>query len=167
MIKTLLTIPLATLVLLAPFARPGNAMGGVPLDRVIDGIDRSGVLLLGDTHGGRDYVHIYEGAVLKSVVKKKYKMHLAPPGENPIISVFFYDLYRDPRESRPVDSIEYCPWAGGQFAGMIKRHMELKKKYSNRPAIEVEYSRISNSSAKVPRTNDVDLMQAEIDTDDS
>ena len=134
MIKTLLTIPLATLVLLAPFARLGNAMDGVPRDRVIDGIDQSGVLLLGDTHGRRDYVHIYEGAVLKSVVKNKYRMHLAPPGANPITSAFFYDFYREPRESRPIDSIKYGPWAGGQFAGMIKRHMALKKKYSNRPA---------------------------------
>ena len=120
--------------LFTTFARLGNAMDGVPRDRVIDGIDQSGVLLLGDTHGRRDYVHIYEGTALKSVVKNKYKMHLAPPGANPITSAFFYDLYRDPRESRPIDSIKIGPWAGGQFAGMIKRHMALKKKYPNRPA---------------------------------
>jgi len=120
--------------LFTTFARLGNAMDGVPRDRVIDGIDQSGVLLLGDTHGRRDYVHIYEGTTLKSVVKNKYKMHLAPAGANPITSAQFYDLYRDPRESRPIDSIKIGPWAGGQFAGMIKRHMALKKKYPNRPA---------------------------------
>ncbi len=120
--------------LFTTFARLANAMDGVPRDRVIDGVDQSGVLLLGETHGRRDYVHIYEGPVLKSVVKNKYKMHLPPPGSNPI-AAFIFDLYRDSREERPIDSIKYGPWAGGQFAGMIKRHIALKKKYPDRPAV--------------------------------
>ena len=115
------------------FARLANATDGIPRDRVIDGLDQSGVLLLGDKHGRRDYLHIYEGTELKSIVKNKYKMHLAPPGANPITSAEFFDLYRDPRESRPMDSIKVGPWAGGQFEGMIQRHMSLKKKYPNRP----------------------------------
>jgi len=61
---------------------------------VIDGLDQSGVLLLGETHGRRDYLHIYEGTELKSIVKNIYKMHLAPEGANPITSAQFYDLYR-------------------------------------------------------------------------
>jgi hypothetical protein len=96
-------------------------------------VDQSGVLLQGEGHGRRDYVHIYEGPTLKSVVKNKYKMHLAPPGSNPIASPIF-DLYRDPREERPIDSIKYGPWAGGQFAGMVKRHLAFKQKYPDRPA---------------------------------
>ena len=43
------------------FARLANATDGIPGDRVIDGADQSGVLLLGEIHGRRDYVHIYEG----------------------------------------------------------------------------------------------------------
>jgi arylsulfatase len=119
--------------LFTTFARLGNAMDGIPRDRVIDGIDQTGVLLLGETHGRRDYVYIYEGPALRSVVKNKYKMHLPAPGENPIGAGIF-DLYRDPREERPIDSIKYGPWAGGQFAGMAKRHMALKQKYPDRPA---------------------------------
>jgi arylsulfatase A-like enzyme len=115
------------------FARLANATDGIPRDRVIDGLDQSGVLLLGETHGRRDYLHAYEGTELKSIIKNKYKMHLAPEGSNPIISAQFFDLYRDPRESRPIDSIKIGPWAGGQFAGMIQRHMALMKKYPNRP----------------------------------
>ena len=42
----------------------------VPRDRVIDGVEQSGVLLLAVTHGRRDSVHIIEGPTLKSVVKK-------------------------------------------------------------------------------------------------
>ena len=127
------------------FARLANATDGIPRDRVIDGLDQSGVLLLGDKHGRRDYLHIYEGTDLKSIVKNKYKMHLAPPGANPITSAQVYDLYRDPRESRPIDSIKVSPWAGGQFAGMIQRHMALKKKYPNRPPTHgMPYSGIEN-----------------------
>lgn len=118
--------------LFTTLARLTNSMDGVPRDRVIDGVDQSGVLLLGEGHGRRDYVHIYEGPVLKSIVKNKYKMHLPPPGSNPIAAHIF-DLYRDPREERPFDSIKYGPWAGGQFAGMIKRHLAFKKKYPDRP----------------------------------
>jgi arylsulfatase len=42
-------------------------------------------------------------------------------------------LYRDPREELPLDSIKYGPWAGGQFAAMVKRHMVYKMKYPDRP----------------------------------
>ncbi len=59
-------------------------------------------------------------------------MHLPPPGTNPI-AAHIYDLYRDPREERPNDSIKYGPWAGGQFAGMVKRHMAYKMKYPDKP----------------------------------
>jgi arylsulfatase len=130
--------------LFTTFARLANAMDGVPRDRVVDGVDQSGVLLLGETHGRRDYVHIYEGPALKSVVKNKYKMHLPAPGDNPIAASIF-DLYRDPREKRPIDAIKYGPWAGGQFAGMVKRHMAYKQKYPDRPPVyDIPYKGIEN-----------------------
>jgi arylsulfatase A-like enzyme len=119
--------------LFTTFARLAGAKDRVPRDRLIDGVDQSGVLLLGETHGRRDYVHIYEGPVLKSVVKNKYKFHLPAPGANPISAPIF-DLYRDPREERPNEAIKYGPWGGGQFAAMVKRHMMNKQKYPDRPA---------------------------------
>jgi arylsulfatase len=118
--------------LFTTFAMFADAMDEVPTDRVIDGVDQSSMMLLGDTHGRRDYVHIYEGHLLKAVVKNKYKMHMPPPGSNPIAAHIF-DLTRDPREERPADSIKYGPWAGGQFANMIMRHMAYKKMYPDRP----------------------------------
>jgi len=130
--------------LFTTFARLGNAMDGIPRDRIIDGVDQTGVLLLGETHGRRDYVYIYEGPALRSVVKNKYKMHLPAPGENPIGAGIF-DLYRDSREERPIDSIKYGPWAGGQFVGMAKRHMALKQKYPDRkPTYGIPYEGIGN-----------------------
>ncbi|MEM1154681.1 MAG: sulfatase-like hydrolase/transferase [Pseudomonadota bacterium] len=126
------------------FARLADAYGEIPRDRVIDGVDQSGVLLLGETNGRRDYVHVYDGPALKAVVKNKYKMHLPPPGTNPIAASVF-DLYRDPREERPLDSIKYGPWAGGQFAGMVKRHMAYKMKYPDRPpTLGIPYEGIEN-----------------------
>jgi len=130
--------------LFTTFARFANATDLIPRDRVIDGVDQTGMILLGETRGRRDYVHIYEGPQLKSVVKNKYKMHLPPPGANPIAATIF-DLYRDPREERPIESIKYGPWAGGQFAGMVKRHMAMKMKFPDRKAVyDVPYGGIEN-----------------------
>ena len=71
-------------------------------------------------------------------------MHLPPPGANPIAASIF-DLYRDPREERPIDSIKYGPWAGGQFANMAKRHMAFKMKYPDRaPTRGIPYGGIEN-----------------------
>jgi arylsulfatase len=128
--------------LFTTLARICNTIDRVPTDRIIDGVDQSGILLLGETHGRRDYVHIYEGPYLKSVVKNKYKFHLPSPGENPIKAPIF-DLYRDPREERPDDGIKYGPWAGGQFVSMIQRHMMFKQKYPDRkPTYGVPYEGI-------------------------
>lgn len=130
--------------LFTTFARLAGAKDKVPRDRIIDGLDQTSLLLLGDTHGRRDYVHIYDGPNLKAVVKNKYKMHMPPPGTNPIAANIF-DLTRDPREERPLDSIKYGPWAGGQFANMIKRHMAMKMKYPDRPPVmEMPYGGIEN-----------------------
>ena len=113
-------------------SRIGGGIEHVPTDRVIDGIDQTGVLLMGETHGRRDYVYIYEGPNLKAVVKNKYKFQFPPAGANPILFAKFFDLYRDPREERPIDSIKYGPWAGGQFGAMVERHMKYQQKYPNR-----------------------------------
>ncbi len=121
--------------LYSTLARVAEATDGIPTDRIIDGLDQSSLLLLGDTHGRRDYLHIYDGPNLKAVVKNKYKMHMPPPGTNPIAAHLF-DLTRDPREERPLDSIKYGPWAGGQFANMVKRHMAMKQKYPDRPMVK-------------------------------
>jgi arylsulfatase A-like enzyme len=144
--------------LFTTFARLANAMDGVPRDRVIDGIDQTGVLLIGETHGRRDYVHLYEGTTLKSVVKNKYKMHLPPPGSNPIAAAIF-DLYRDSREERPIDSIKYGPWAGGQFVSMVKRHLAFKQKYPDRPPVhDIPYKGIENLRPETKKVVEIFIM---------
>jgi len=130
--------------LFTTFARIAGATDEIPTDRIIDGVDQTSMMLLGDTHGRRDYVHIYDGPSLKAVVKNKYKMHMPPPGTNPIAAEL-YDLTRDPREERPFDSIKYGPWAGGQFANMVKRHMAMKMQFpDSKGAMGMPYGGIEN-----------------------
>ena len=112
--------------LFTTFARIGGAKQYIPTDRVIDGIDQTALWLLGETHGRRDYVFIYENQVLRSVVKQKFKMHLPAPGV-PGAAAPMFDLYRDPREENPL--IGVALWAGASFQDMIKRHMMTIKKY--------------------------------------
>ena len=131
--------------LFTTFARVADATKFIPRDRVIDGVDQTGMLFLGETHGRRDYIFNYEEYSLKSVIKNKYKMHIPPPGSNPILSAQMYDLYKDPRESRPENTIVISPWAGGQFNIMVKRHLAHKKQYPDRPGTHaVPYEGIEN-----------------------
>ena len=88
-------------------------------------------MFLGETHGRRDYVFISEGPILRSIVKQQYKFHLPPPGANPIGAAIF-DLYKNPREDRPQDSILYAVGMGVPFVNMLKRHMGMKQRYPDR-----------------------------------
>ena len=57
--------------LFTTFARLAGAEEHIPTDRVIDGVDQTPVLFLGETHGRRDYVFVYEGPRLRSIVKQE------------------------------------------------------------------------------------------------
>jgi len=116
--------------LFTTFARIGGATQYIPTDRVIDGIDQAALWILGETHGRRDYVFIYENKVLRSVVKQKFKIHLPPPGV-PGAGAPMFDLYRDPREEKPL--IGVALWAGASFQDMVKRHMMMIMKYPHFP----------------------------------
>jgi arylsulfatase len=108
------------------FARLAQATKYIPRDRIIDGVDQSSVFIEGEGNGRRDYVYIYEGVVLRSVVKQKFKMHMPAPGM-PGAGAPVFDLTRDPREMIPL--IEAGLWSGASFQDMVKRHMMGIKKY--------------------------------------
>ncbi len=108
------------------FARIGNATKYIPTDRVIDGLDQTALFLNGEGNGRRDYVFIYSGDVLRSVVKQKYKLELPAPGQ-PAVAAKVYDLYRDPREESPMTEIAL--WAAASYQDIIQRHMMQIKKY--------------------------------------
>ena len=127
------------------FARLAGATDDIPTDRVIDGIDQTALLLKGEGHGRRDYVYIYEGPVLRSVVKQKFKLHLPAPGV-PGAGAPMFDLNKDPREESPL--IGVALWAGASFQDMVKRHMMTIQKvsaYVDRPGQTVWRNRESSA----------------------
>ena len=125
-------------------ARLAGAEEHISTDRLIDGVDQTPVLFMGETHGRRDYVFIYEGPTLRSIVKQQYKFHLPLPGSNPIAAPIF-DLYKNPREDRPQDAIQYGVGFGGNFVGMLKRHFAMKQQYPDRePGRGLPYGGIEN-----------------------
>ncbi|MEH6549297.1 MAG: sulfatase-like hydrolase/transferase [Pseudomonadales bacterium] len=129
------------------FARIGGATDYIPRDRIVDGVDQTPSLLLGEQHGRRDYLFVYEGPVLKSVIKEHYKLHLAPPGKNPLLSEFF-NLLQDPREEKghiKSESFKSAIWSFPTFGNMMKGHMLAQKQYPNRPQVHAEpYTGIVN-----------------------
>ncbi len=123
-------------------ARIAGATDYIPRDRVIDGIDQTALLLEGEGNGRRDYVYVYEGPVLRSVVKQEFKMHLPAPGE-PGAAAPTYNIYRDPRELHPL--VGYSLWAGASFQDMVKRHQKMIAKYPNSEiGKDVPYGGIDN-----------------------
>ncbi len=113
--------------LFTTIARIAGATEHIPRDRVIDGVDQTAMMLLGETHGRRDHLFVYSGPVLKAIIKEQYKLELPPPGVN-FIGANFYDLYRDPREEKPV-STQVGAWASASFIDMIKRHQMMKMRF--------------------------------------
>jgi len=78
-------------------------------------------------------VYVYEGPLLRSVVKQDFKMHLPAPGV-PGAGAAVYNLLRDPREESPVmPLVSQSLWSGASFQDMVKRHMMLTMKYPHAP----------------------------------
>jgi arylsulfatase len=132
--------------LFTTFARIGGATKYIPTDRVIDGIDQTELLLKGDGHSHRDYVHIYQGHTLAATVKGRYKKHWINQGHGAAsgISQSFYDLYQDPKELNPqlVPLIHFL----GQFNAMRERHELMKKAYPDMSnAHGIPYTGLSNA----------------------
>ena len=113
------------------FARLAGATDGIPRDRIVDGVDQLPLLLKGDTHGRRDYVHLYEMDQLTATVKQQMKIHWPPPSVNPALAKVF-NLYWDPREEHPLKSAGV--WTGTPFVRMRVQHLRMKDKWPDRPA---------------------------------
>ena len=112
------------------FARAAQAMEYIPTDRIVDGVDQMALLLLGDTKGRRDYIHVYDGPKLAATVKEQYKVVWPAPGAA-AWTMKVYDLYRDPRELHPIKT--QTMWAVESFIEMKERHLAFKEKYPDRP----------------------------------
>ena len=127
------------------FARIAQGTKHIPSDRVVDGVDQTALLLDGEGNGRRDYVFVYEGPVLRSVVKQDLKMHLPAPGM-PGAGAAVYNLLRDPREEAPLQPlIAQSVWSAANFQDMVKRHMMMIFKYPHAPLVkDIPYGGIEN-----------------------
>lgn len=83
--------------LFTTFARIGGGSDFIPRDRVIDGVDQTALFMEGEGNSRRDYVYVYEGPILRSVVKQEFKMHMPAPGL-PGAAAPVFNVLRDPRE---------------------------------------------------------------------
>ncbi len=102
----------------------------IPRDRVIDGIDQSGLLLLGEGRGRRDYIFHYNRENLEAIRKDQIKLNLKPT--NPGFHFFeVYNLLHDPAERFP-NEIENGFWAGPGISKMIQEHMLQIQRYPHR-----------------------------------
>jgi arylsulfatase len=116
--------------LFTTFASLGGALGGIPTDRVIDGLDQTALLLNGETKGRRDYTFTYAGPRLGAVIKGDFKRHMISPdpvGEASGIPAAFYFLPSDPREVQPM--LAPLIHLKRPFNRMVLRHELWKKKY--------------------------------------
>ncbi len=139
--------------LFTTFVRIAGATDRIPRDRVIDGIDQTALLLEGEGNSRRDYVYVYEGPVLRSVVKQEFKMHLPAPGQ-PGAAAPVFNVYRDPREEHPL--VGYSLWSGASFQDMVKRHQKTIAKHPHLPLGQgVPYEGIENLRPESELTRDV------------
>ena len=111
-------------------ARLAGAEKYIPRDRVIDGIDQTGLLLLGEGKGRRDYVFHYNRDQLTAVRKDQIKFNLKPT--NPDFHFFeVYNLYHDPAERFP-NELQNGLWAGPGITKIVQEHMLQIRKYPHR-----------------------------------
>jgi arylsulfatase len=125
------------------FARLGGAMKHIPGDRVVDGVDQTALLLMGDTHSRRDYVFVYKGTDLAATIKGNFKRDwfIGKPG---MVDTSFFDLLNDTREHHPV-MVPLLHMNAGFYA-MKARHELMKKKYPDKPqAHGVPFTGLSNA----------------------
>jgi len=123
-------------------ARITGSSDHIPRDRIVDGIDQTSLLINGDNHGRRDYLHIYNGPSYAATIKQQFKVHWPAPG-TASFKLPIYDLYRDPREEHALN-VEGL-WTVGYFTSMRERHMAFKKKFPDREETSARsYEGISN-----------------------
>jgi arylsulfatase A-like enzyme len=137
--------------LFTTFARLGGATQYIPTDRVIDGVDETGLLLNGDTHSRRDHVFIYAGPSLGATVKGNYKRHWIssdPVGEASGIPAAFYFLPSDPRETTPM--LVNLIHLKSPFNRMKLRHEIWKQTYpDSKEARGVPWTGIANATPEI------------------
>ncbi len=77
-------------------ARVGGALEQIPDDRIIDGVDQTALLLIGEGNSRRNYLFHYAGDRLGAVRLNDFKFHL--PAGGGAVGIKAYNIMRDPGE---------------------------------------------------------------------
>ena len=120
------------------FASIAGVYEKIPNDRVVDGVDQTALLLLGQDHGRRDYVFLYNKGKLESVRKDWFKMRF---GSGKIFPDQ-YNLMHDPAERYPRET-NYTGYTYG-LTRMIEQHNKLIKKFPH--TVQTPYQRNPDQS---------------------
>ncbi len=111
-------------------ARLAGATDRLPTDRVVDGVDQTALLLLGEGHSRRNYMFHYSGPKLAAIRWEKIKALVEGPGHGGLPGISMCNVIRDPGE-------KYCSmfpylWTITPFQNVVKSHMELIAKFPHR-----------------------------------
>ena len=115
------------------FASIAGVKDQIPNDRVVDGVDQTSLMLLGEDHGRRDYVFLYNKGKLEAVRKDWVKMQFG----GGMIFPLQFNLMHDPAERFPKE-ISYLTDTYG-LNRMIEQHNELIEKFPH--TVQTPYQR--------------------------
>ncbi|NGX42788.1 MAG: Arylsulfatase [Chlamydiae bacterium] len=110
-------------------ARLGGVLDKVPNDRVIDGIDQTAFLLLGEGHSHRNYIFHYNGNHLGALRLNDIKLHIKGTGGS-IPEIETYNIMRDPGEK--FGKLYPYLWMVQPAQDVVKGHFQMIKKFPNR-----------------------------------
>ena len=111
-------------------ARLGGAMDNIPSDRVVDGVDQTALLLLGEGHSRRDYMFHFDGAHLGAYRWNDIKALVAGPGHGGLPGLSVTNVKRDPTEKHGV--LYPYLWTTVPFQNLLKGHLRMIEKFPHR-----------------------------------
>jgi len=110
--------------------RLGGAISELPKDRIIDGLDQTSLLLLGEGHGRRNYMYHYRGPKLSAVRMGDLKFHMQTGPGKGLAKGELYNIMRDPGEK--YDNVTRYLYAIPQIQKLVMGHMGMMRKFPNR-----------------------------------
>lgn len=111
-------------------ARLGGALDRIPSDRVVDGVDQTALLLLGEGHSRRDYAFYYSGPQLAAVRWRDVKALIEGPGHGGLPGLTMCNIVRDPGEQHC--SMYPYLWTVTPFQNLVRNHLALIEKFPHR-----------------------------------
>ena len=111
-------------------ARIAGATDKIPSDRVMDGVDQTALLLLGEGHSRRDYMFHYSGGKLGAIRWRNTKALIQGTGHGGLPGIVVTNVRRDPGEK--FTSMYPYRWTVAPFQNLVKGHKQLIEKFPHR-----------------------------------